>query len=68
MAKAADSFYFYEISRHTAKRVDELLRERLSMQSPGVSCLYPVSGARERTLCDSAAIQRKDKSNLLERD
>lgn len=60
-------FIFYEISRHTAKRVDELLRERLPMQSPSVPCLYALPGTGERPVRDPAALQRENQGYLLER-
>lgn len=46
MAKAADSLYFYEISRHTAKRVDELLRSVYRCNHPvyRVCTLYREQG------------------------
>ena len=45
MAKAADSLYFYAISRDTTRRVDELLRERLPLQPPGLPSLHTLQGA-----------------------
>ena len=60
-------FIFYEISRHTAKRVDELLRERLPVQSSGVPCLHALPGTGKRLVRDPAALQRENQGHLLER-
>ena len=40
--------------------MDELLRERLPMQSPGVPCLHALSGTGERPVRDPAALQREN--------
>lgn len=48
--------------------MDALLRRDLPMQPSGISHLHAVCGARERTVCYSAKVQRKEQIDLLGTD